>query len=112
MIKNVQLNPELAQIELGKVKLTYSKHALEQMEKRGIILLPSIEIIKGSVVEMELNPTNMKCTKILARLGYTAEYDQVFVLRPDLPYLKVVTMWLNHVDDVHLTLGLAKQGGK
>lgn len=105
-IKNIQLNPELANIQIGEVKLRYGNHARLKAEKRGIGLPNRFNICKGSVVECELTDTD-KVTKLVVRGPYNSQQDIVLVLiRGGMDYLFVKTVWLNHTDDNHSTLKL------
>ena len=109
IIKNIQTSPELANIELGRVSLEYTRHAQEQSVKKRINIRDrdSVNIIKGSVVELELNPSNGKTTKLIVRESYSKSHDIVFVLVfGSSNCLRVKTVWLNHVKDTHKTLKL------
>ena len=106
-IKNNQLNPELNDMELGHVKLIYSKHALERAAEKQINLIYSANIVKGSIVETYEDSNNM-VRKIVVRVRYDNEMDMVLVLAPagEPKKAKVITVWLNHVNDNHKTLKL------
>lgn len=105
-IKNVQTNPELATIALGKVPVTYTRHAQDAAKERRINLAKYVNVLAGSVVELEINPANGKTTKLVVRQQYNNHYDVVLVLIPASFGIVVKTVWLNHVNDNHNTLNL------
>ena len=106
-IKNIQLNPELSDICFGMVNITYTGHAVDRSDEKGIMLPQQINISRGTVIEVY--ETDYKPTKVVVRVSYCSENDIVLVLVPDClktRYLRCVTVWLNNKEDNHATLRL------
>ena len=110
IIKNVQLNPELANIELGEIKLEYTNHAKNQLIKRNINYMQFINIVKGSVVETEQDSKTKKTNKLVVRVPYDNYTDKVYVLVEGKynQQLRVLTVWLNQRNDKHTTLNVTR----
>jgi len=111
LVKNIQTSPELANIELGEVQVTYSKHARERAQQKRIRLSQYVQVVKNSVVEVEIEARTGKTVKLVVRERYTDTHDRVLVLvedrkKPGSIYVK--TVWLNHVEDNHSTLDLKR----
>jgi len=101
---NVQVHPELKSYSLGRVTLSYTRHAAEQANKKGVKVLQHLDIIQGSVVEAELDSRNT-VIKLVVRVKQDSINDAVFVVAPKSKgFCVVITCWLNHFDDTHKTL--------
>lgn len=110
-IFNIALNPELAELRLGRIRLLHSKHAVEQSQLRHIEIPTLIVIDKGMLVEIEAD--GRRLTKAVARFGRPDSiWDDCIVLRPiEGDLWLVVTCWRNRRDDKHETLNLKRIRG-
>lgn len=86
----------------GAPLLTYSKHAVEQCQSKGIRLFKSITLRRFSVIEVET--LNGRAVKYVLRGAYDADNDIIVVVMPTGGAYFVKTCWLNHKDDTHNTL--------
>jgi hypothetical protein len=106
-ILNSQLNPELGKLSLGEVKVRYSRHAIEQAERKHIVLPAQgvLVVPEGSIVELELDIRTERPVKAVVRNQYNSDWDLVSVIIPSSYGLFLVkTVWLNSVTDQHQTL--------
>lgn len=102
---NINLEPKLAELELGRILITYSYHAQERAKERNLPTPPMIKVAKGMVVEVEMEGKQL--TKMIARLpnGARPDFDLVLVLVPQWGgnwFAK--SLYENHKDDWHATL--------
>lgn len=111
IIKNVQLNPELKDIEIGEVNVRYNGHAKNRAETKNINLPQKILVGRGTVVET-YSKEGGKPFKIVTRHQYNNKFDLCLVLVPDYisggNTVRCLTTWLNAVTDTHSTLQLTK----
>ena len=98
---NIATHPRLGDINVPKLRLVYSRHALYRAHLKGIRELETIE--GNCVVETEENERG-KVLKLVLRVSHDAVNDVVVVVVPRGGCLFVVTTWLNRKDDTHQTL--------
>jgi hypothetical protein len=98
-------------------KMSLSRHIQEHLEggdhKHGYnkeSLLKCVQSLKDNPVdpfevEVEVRPNNKHfITKFVVRIPYDRDRDISVSIRGN----KIITAWLNHVDDIHHTLDLSK----
>ena len=105
------------QSKIDVTKMLLSRHIQEHLEKgdhkhgynkEG--LLKCIQNLKDNPVdpfevEVEIKPDNKNfITKYVVRVPYDKDRDISVSIRGN----KIITAWLNHVDDIHYTLDLSK----
>lgn len=78
--------------------LRYSKHALDQANKKHITFLPA-HIRRDEYDVFEIEETRHG-NKYAVRMSYNNSHDLCLVIEN----LFVVTVWLNHKTDTHRTL--------
>lgn len=103
-IYNVAMRPELKQAALGRIQLEYTYHARVRAEERGLVLPTILNVVKGSVVEIEIESGRM--SKILVRLTVATGMDQIWVLVPRSGIYTVKSVYANETTDNHSTLNL------
>ena len=90
-------------LPLGKIKLTYSKHALQEARKDrySVINLPlSVFVVEGQIFEMAVVCSEI--IKIGIRIPYSTAHDLVLIVKPKSGF--VITCWLNEKHDKHTSL--------
>lgn len=109
-IYNVAINPELAQMSLGSLKVQATRHAELRAIERAIKLPIILNISAGSIVELEAQGKQIK--KIVARFARpNSNIDEVYVLVPHFGTLwTILTCYTNSRDDQHSTLNLNRLG--
>ena len=106
---NSLIHKSLQQLAPGVLSLSFTKHALAQASEREIVLYRSLDIQAGQVVELETNDEGVPAKIVVRRPSpFHVDYDEVFVLALTAGerVARVVTCWLNRVDDKHATLKL------
>lgn len=104
---NVQINPELASLDLGYAKLVHTQHAKKRSLERGIELPQTLKLGAGSVVELEAEGRKIK--KVVVRFRMTEQLDAVYVLWNQFGDLwTVLSCYTNSVNDNHSTLRLGR----
>lgn len=89
------------------IELAYTYHAIcaSETDKYEKILLPSkINVSMGEMIEIEVN-TN-KVIKLVVSMPYNSKYNLFLVILPDCSRVK--TVWLNEINDKHMTLDRSK----
>ena len=107
--KNVATSPELKRMSLGRVSVSWSRHAIERALVKEVAMLGVIDVAAGCIVELEYE--GKRVTKLVVRLSGDGEYDSVLVIVPrGARDWHVVTCWTNHKNDLHSTLNKERLG--
>lgn len=109
LVYNSQKHSWVTKIKLGTVGLDYTRHAVLRCCEKGIMKQMSLTI-DGNVIECERPSENGPVVKLVVRQRYDNRNDVVFVLTRSSQHgcLKVVTVWLNNVNDTHDSLNMAR----
>lgn len=87
------------------LKLRYTNHAKERMERDNykLIVIPSVVKLTTDNVIEAYTEDNINLKKILIRVSYDRNRDIVLVLQPEFKKsgAKVITFWLNNKKDNH-----------
>ncbi len=107
-VYNVAINPELAEMSFGTLRLLPTAHAKQRAWEKGVDLPLIMVVGKGSIVELEALGKTVK--KLVVRFQTEGTHDNVYVLYHQFGNLwSILTVWQNHRDDCHSTLKMAKR---
>ena len=89
------------------IELDYTYHAIyaSETDKYEKILLPSkVNVSKGEIIEIEI--VDNKLIKLVVGIPYDLKYNLFLVILPNCARVK--TVWLNEINDKHMTLDRSK----
>lgn len=98
------LHPFLDLLELGTIGLSWSRHAQARAREKRFELLSEITVGEGQIFELAVRDTGKH--KYGVRIPYTDRDDLILVIihTGEADVYRVITAWLNSVDDAHATL--------
>lgn len=103
---HTQFSPELADILVGRIALTWTRHAQEQAVRKGVVLHDGLNLPAGSVVEAAYEGGRLR---LVVRYAQSRTQDAVLVLLfIGRGAALVKTAWINACTDTHVTLRTAR----
>lgn len=90
----------------GAKVLTYSQHAREQSARKEIPLVPSVDLSRFELIELEVHGDQWTKAVIREQARYSGDTHAciVVVKTNERTVWHVKTVWVNHKDDQHCTL--------
>jgi len=109
---DVYIPEEILKGYLGKnYRFEFTEHAKNacRNDRYGYIIPPTkLNLQRSQVIEIEVDATTKKVTKILVRLTYDSKRDLMVAFIPDGDVGRVKTLWYNLTSDNHRTLDRSK----